>query len=93
MAAVVDAGELFVQYTYILEGDGFLAPFTYLAINHLKEFVGAFGQVENHPRIHEVASKLGGVRYQNFRVHAINCINSGFRYFMQVACFCHCGFE
>jgi hypothetical protein len=64
MATGLDAGTPFVQATYNLEGDEFLAPFVYEVIQHLDTFISTFQPIlaeqylrDNLPHLPE-ASRL-----------------------------------
>ena len=79
LAAVVDVGELFVEATYNLEGDGPIVLQAYDQIQVLK------AKIENphYPNVDAVAKSVAarGRTYQQLQQHASKCVQPGLNYF------------
>lgn len=80
LAATVDAGKVFVNKTYILEGDGMLSTQTYA---HLQE-VATSAVDAYYPNVESVAKDIAGndENYQHELVaHAKQCVRPAIQYF------------
>ena len=79
LAAVVDVGELFLEATYNLEGDGSIVLQAYDQIQVLKT------KIENpcYPNVDAVAKYVAarGRTYQQLQQHASKCVQPGLNYF------------
>ena len=82
LAVVIDAGKIFVEKTYTLEGDGLLA---FDAYNHLQE-VATSAADRSYPNMNAVAKDLAGgdqARQAELQQHARSCIQPAIDYFLR----------
>jgi hypothetical protein len=86
LAAIIDGGQLFVETTFFLEGDGLLAFFTYEKIMALSHFVND----PHMPNLRAVCRELSSTaanpqeQYDVFFEHGMSVVRPGFEYFKQV---------
>ena len=80
LAAVIDAGEPFVKATYLLEGDGPLAPKCYEIVNNLFASI----HVQHFPNLLAVAQTISpgsASRRQQWIDYGKACVAPGLQYF------------
>ena len=86
LAAMIDAGKVFVKKTYVLEGDGLLSTDTYC---HLQE-VATTAAAAYYPNVESVARDVSPADddyRQQLVSHARQCIRPAITYFLRR--FCH----
>jgi hypothetical protein len=93
LAVVIDSMHSFVQATYDLEGDGFLAPLVFDRVSALKLFVDQFlidgagkGGRVHYPNVLGVlvASESSPAIVSQLFTHAYSCVLPAFQYFSRV---------
>ena len=81
LAAVVDAGEVFVSATYILEGDGLLVLKCYEQIERIRAAIRS----KYYPNLQAIADVLScgnTAAKQQWIQYGLNCVQGGIDYFM-----------